>query len=47
MKHLTIFSLNNMINLIIVGTGAVAAEITSFIEGATYLWNNEIIKIRI
>ena len=35
-----------MINLIIVGTGAVAAEITSFIEGATYLWNNEVIKIK-
>lgn len=35
-----------MINLIIVGTGAVAAEITSFIEEATYLWNNEIINIK-
>lgn len=35
-----------MINLIIVGTGAVAAEITSFIEGTTYLWDNDIIEIK-
>jgi len=35
-----------MIKLIIVGTGAVAAEITSFIEGADYLYNGKNIIIK-
>lgn len=35
-----------MINLIIVGTGAVSAEITGYIETADYSWNGEPIKIK-
>lgn len=35
-----------MINLIIVGTGAVAAEVTSFLEGADYNHNGESIQIK-
>ena len=35
-----------MIYLIIVGTGAVAAEVTSFIEGTNYFYNGESIKIK-
>lgn len=35
-----------MINLIIVGTGAVAAEITSFMATAQYKWNGEDIQIK-
>lgn len=35
-----------MINLIIVGTGAVAAEITSFMATAQYKWNGENIHIK-
>lgn len=35
-----------MVNLIIVGTGAVAAEITSFMATAQYKWNDEDIQIK-
>lgn len=35
-----------MIDLIIVGTGAVAAEITSHLETSDYLWNGEHIRIK-
>lgn len=35
-----------MINLIIVGTGAVAAEVTSFMQGANYKHNGELIQIK-